>query len=299
MKYKKAIWSYLVVVFALSYLWQLVIYLTGGVESYLFPLMMLFPGILAVVFRLTTKEGFRNVGWGLRRWWYVIPVLIVPLVVTIGVAFLLTTFDWATLSDKHFIFKEGMIDIRGYPMVLGNHTQNIAFFALNLLLSLLIQSMMGGLFTLGEEFGWRGYLQEKLLRALGLNRGLILLGTIWGYWHLPIILMGYNFPTQPVLGALLLMPISTIFTGIFLGWLYLRSRSIWIPALAHATMNLSGTLLLTEVVMHQDELFLRLMFIAAWGIVAALCLISLNRTKPIFWQITEATTDNSQYAKSD
>ncbi|UCG91554.1 MAG: CPBP family intramembrane metalloprotease [candidate division WOR-3 bacterium] len=111
--------------------------------------------------------------------------------------------------------------------------------------------------------------------------------------------MGYNFPNQPVLGALLLMPISTIFMGIFLGWLYLRSRSIWIPALAHATMNLSGTLLLTEVVMHQDQLFRQLMFIAAWGIVAALCLISLNRTKPILWQITEATTDNSQYAQRD
>ena len=56
---------YLVVVFILSYLWQLVIFLTGGVESKLFPFVMFFPGVAAVAFRIIRKEGFRNVGWGL------------------------------------------------------------------------------------------------------------------------------------------------------------------------------------------------------------------------------------------
>jgi membrane protease YdiL (CAAX protease family) len=267
-------------VFVLTYLWQVIIYLTGGVDSYLFPLMMLFPGLVAVVFLIVRKDSFRTINWGLRRWWYILPVLVVPLVITFSLGSLLTTLGWASWSESHFVFRGGTVEIQGVPMVLGNQTQSAAFFTLNLTLSLLLQSALGSVVTIGEELGWRGYVQEKMLRLLGLNRGLILLGIVWGYWHLPIILMGYNFPNRPVLGAFVLMPISTTFMGVFLGWLYIRSRSIWIPTLAHASMNLSAVLLLTEVTMHQDELFLQLLFIAAWGIVAALCLISLNRKAP-------------------
>lgn len=156
--------------------------------------------------------------------------------------------------------------------------------------------VVGSVFSLGEEFGWRGYLQEKLLRKYGLNWGFIILGAIWGYWHLPIILMGYNFPSQPVLGALLLMPLGTIFLGMFLGWIYLRSRSIWMPVLAHTSINLfSG--LLYGMTMYQEELYRQLIWIAAWGIVAVLCLINLNKNKPILWQESDVTADNTQYSK--
>lgn len=272
---------YLVILFTLSYLWQYVIFLTGGVESKLFPFIMFFPTIVAIVFRLITKEGFRNVGWGLGRWRYVIPAIFAPLVLTLGIVYILKIMNWATLSV--FIFNKGMVDSK-VPLVLGNHTQSIAFFAINLVISFIGICMIGSIFTFGEEFGWQGYLQQKLLRKFGLNRGFILLGIIWGYWHLPLILMGYNFPNHPVLGALLLMPISTIFAGIFEGWIYLRSRSIWMPVLVHASGNTAAGILFGGMIMHQNELFRQLMWLAGWGIVAALCLISLNRKKPILWQ---------------
>lgn len=297
MKNKNIHWWYLAVVFILSYLWQLVIYFTGGIDSKFLPFMMLFPAIVAIVFRIINKEGFRNVGWGLRKWWYVIPVLIIPIIVVLVVGFLLTTLNWATFSDKHFLFKDGMVEIQKISLVLGNHAQSIAFFALNFVLSLFVQSLLGSVITIGEEFGWRGYAQEKLIRNFGLNRGLILLGAIWGYWHLPICLMGWNFPNMPVLGALILTPISTIFMGIYMAWLYLRSRSIWMPTLAHAAMNLTGLLLLNEFIMQRDDLFRQLMFIAAWGIVAAFCLISLNRKKPLLWQATNVEANKIQHEK--
>lgn len=284
MKFKSTHWIYLAVVFILSYLWQLVIYLTGGVDSMFFAFMMLFPAIVAIVFRLIKKEGFRNVGWGLRKWWYVIPTLTVPIIVILLVGSLLTTLGLATLSDKHFLFKDGTVEIQKIPLVLGNRTQSIAFLVLNFVVSLFVQSLLGSIVTIGEEFGWRGYVQEKLVKEFGLNRGLILLGVIWGYWHLPIGLMGWNFPDHPVLGALILTPVSMVSIGIYLGWLYLRSKSIWVPTLAHAAFNVTATLLFGELIMQRDDLFLQLVFMAAWGIVAGLCLISLNRKKPILWQ---------------
>lgn len=277
---KNISWYYLAVVFFLSYLWQLVIYYTGGIDSNLFPILMLFPGIVAIAFRILNREGFRNVGWGLRKWWYILPALILPLVLTLVVGWLLTALNWATLSDRHFLFKNGMVEIQRVPFVLGNHTQSIPFFALNLVLSLSVQSLFGCLVTIGEEFGWRGYLQEKLIGKFGLNRGLILLGLIWGYWHLPIGLMGWNFPNLPVLGAFILTPLSTIFLGIFLGWLYLRSRSIWMPTLTHAAWNLCATLLMNEIIMQRDDLYLQFTLLAAWAILAGFCLISLNMKKP-------------------
>ena len=40
-----------------------------------------------------------------------------------------------------------------------------------------------------EEFGWRGYLLDPLLARFGERRGSILLGLIWGFWHLPLYAM--------------------------------------------------------------------------------------------------------------
>jgi membrane protease YdiL (CAAX protease family) len=281
MKNMNNLWVYLAVVFILSFFWQLIIYFNGGIDSPLIPITMLFPAIVAIAFRIINKEGFRNVGWGLRKWWYIFPSVMAPVLIILVIGWLFTTLNWATLSDKHFLFREGMVEIQKIPFVLGNHSQSVAFFALNLVLSLFVQSLLGGIVTMGEEFGWRAYVQEKLIRKYGLNGGLILLGVIWGYWHLPIGLMGWNFPEHPVLGALILTPLSMIFLGIFLGWLYLRSKSIWMPALAHAAINLTATLLFSELNIQKGDLCLQLMFIACWGVVAGLCLLSLNRKKPL------------------
>lgn len=294
MKNKNALWSYLAVVFILSYSFQLVIYFTGGVDSFLVPLMMLFPAVVAIVFRIINKEGFRNVGWGLRRWWYVFPALVVPIIVILLAGLFLTATGFAAFSGRPFLFKDGLVEIQKIPLILGNQTQYIAFFALNLILSLFVQSLLGSILTIGEEFGWRGYAQEKMIKKLGLNRGLILLGLIWGYWHLPIGLMGWNFPDHPILGALLLTPIGAIFIGIYMGWLYLRSRSIWMPTLTHAASNLVFPILAMEMIIDQNAIALQLSWIISWGVIAGLCLISLNMKKPVLWQASDSNSKKTQ-----
>jgi membrane protease YdiL (CAAX protease family) len=42
--------------------------------------------------------------------------------------------------------------------------------------------LMGGFSTLGEELGWRGFLQSAL-RPLGRVRGYLLLALLWEVWH--------------------------------------------------------------------------------------------------------------------
>jgi len=244
---------------------------------------MLFPGIVAVFFVIFARKGFRKIGWGLKKWGYVFPAISIPLAVSMGLVLLIEGLNWGSAPEELIVFKEGMLESSKIGLILGNHKQTVAFFIFNFIFSHILFLFVGSILTLGEEFGWRGYMQEKLLRRYGLIWGFIILGAIWGYWHLPIILMGYSFPSQPVLGALLLMPVGTIFLGIFLGWIYLRSKSIWMPALAHASGNLfSG--FLYRMTMHHNELSRQLVWIVAWGIVATFCLIDLYKNKPILWQ---------------
>jgi uncharacterized protein len=44
--------------------------------------------------------------------------------------------------------------------------------------------------AIGEEFGWRGFLLPSLAPALGLIPSAIVIGLIWGVWHLPADYVG-------------------------------------------------------------------------------------------------------------
>jgi membrane protease YdiL (CAAX protease family) len=93
------------------------------------------------------------------------------------------------------------------------------------------------LFTVGEEIGWRGFLLPRLLKVgLGQWPALVLTGVIWGIWHAPLMVRGHNYPDHPYLGVLLMTGFTTL-VGIIFGWLQLASGSVWVPTLAHASLN--------------------------------------------------------------
>jgi len=87
----------------------------------------------------------------------------------------------------------------------------------------------------GEEWGWRGYLLEKLV-SFGQVKGLLLSGVIWGVWHAPIIMLGYNYPLYPRAGVFF-MVITCVLIGVVLGWMRLATRSIWPAVIAHGALN--------------------------------------------------------------
>jgi len=111
-------------------------------------------------------------------------------------------------------------------------------------------TLFGGLintfFAVGEEAGWRGYLTPALASRFGRTRGLLLSGVIWGMWHWPIIIFaGYEYGTgywgAPFSGIAVMCLFTTAF-GILLSWLYEKSGSIWVPALAHGAANACAAL---------------------------------------------------------
>lgn len=95
-------------------------------------------------------------------------------------------------------------------------------------------------FGFGEEVGWRGWLLPAL-RPLGVWPALLLSGAFWGFWHTPLILLGYNF-AEPNAWGVLLMIIACALFGVLLGWTRLRTGSVWPAAVGHGAFNASAGL---------------------------------------------------------
>jgi membrane protease YdiL (CAAX protease family) len=105
--------------------------------------------------------------------------------------------------------------------------------------ALLIAPIINALPILGEEFGWRAYLQPKLM-PLGGRQAMVWMGVIWGLWHAPVIAMGHNYgldyPGAPWSGILATIWIMFIL-GTFLGWAALRAGSVWPAVIGHGAIN--------------------------------------------------------------
>ena len=89
---------------------------------------------------------------------------------------------------------------------------------------------------LGEEYGWRYYLQPILQKRFGLRGGVLLLGVAWGIWHIFLDFFSYATPATG-----LIMTLSQIITcvtlGIFFAWAYLKTNNIWVPVILHFMNN--------------------------------------------------------------
>jgi membrane protease YdiL (CAAX protease family) len=92
--------------------------------------------------------------------------------------------------------------------------------------------------ALGEEIGWRGFLLPRLTGRFGWRTGCLISGCIWAVWHYPLLLLAdYNSGT-PKLFAMTCFTVMVIGSAFQLGWLRLRSNSLWPCAVLHASHNL-------------------------------------------------------------
>jgi membrane protease YdiL (CAAX protease family) len=87
----------------------------------------------------------------------------------------------------------------------------------------------------GEEIGWRGYALPRLSAGLGLSSASLILGIIWGCWHLPFFIIsgtdksGQSFP---------LYLISVTAISVAMAWVYWRTDgSLLLTMLMHAAIN--------------------------------------------------------------
>jgi uncharacterized protein len=254
----KRIFLFLLFTFGIGWITCLTIYLTGGIinSPMLVPELgltlaltlmstglMWSPALGHILTRLITREGFRdtnfrpNFGNSVWKYWLIAWLLPVALI-TVGAAIYFGIFPQqfdpamtATMEQQQALLAQSGQSMPDATLRL----LTLLSFATGLISAPIINSF----FTFGEEYGWRGYLQPKLM-PLGGRRAMLLMGLIWGVWHWPVIFMGYeygfDYPGAPFVGPWLFV-LFTMALGTIIGWLALRGRSVWPAVIAHAMIN--------------------------------------------------------------
>jgi len=175
-----------------------------------------FVGAFTLTYLNERKEGVKNLwkrGWDYKigKKWFLVTLLLVPAL--IASAFFLAIFTEGKTPTLLYLSQPWFIPLTFIVIYLN---------------------------SLGEEFGWRGFAIDRLQAKWNALVSSIILGVIWGFWHLPLnIAQGFSLLftflfTVPT--AILMSPLST--------WLYNNTDgNIFGVILFHAMGNLIGNLI--------------------------------------------------------
>jgi membrane protease YdiL (CAAX protease family) len=256
---------YLAFAFGISWAVALAFHLTGGtqntvIRSDLAPFLMNYificgPALANVATRLITRQG-RGDLWlrpNFRRGWpFYLAVWLLPLLAMIvgGLAFYLLfpqSFDPDVSRARTLL--------AGFPSVAQASAWKVMLFLTPYMM--IVQGVLvGGVIAIVEEFGWRGYLLQRLIdrfrsaNSAGVGAGwaestaarkaALLVGVIWGVWHWPFYFIPGVGLDSGYFGAPFLAPLAYLVfacsLSILLSWAALRSGSVWPASIGHGTV---------------------------------------------------------------
>ena len=215
--------AYFVATFALSWIyWGLVLGLLGLRSLWWFLPGAFGPPVAALVVTGVTqgRSGVRAflrrfVVWRVGIGWYLFALVVLPLLVALA----------------------------GYPLRDGSEGSGgpIATVAGTYLAYIGFLAVLGG----GqEEPGWRGFALPRLQDRFGPLLGTVVLGLLWGLWHLPLFVLvaDYNHAGRDPAGVAVTFVVfavaGTVGQSLLLTWLFNHSRgSVLLAVLAHASLN--------------------------------------------------------------
>lgn len=170
------------------------------------------------------------------------------------------------------------VGVLGYDIPGMDYIHAVAKNPLNVILILLITIISG---PLNEEFGWRGFALDKLLVKFGFFGASVILGFIWGIWHLAWYFTPgqaqYNLLQDSVFQAVMYIP-SVILLNFGVTFVYIKTkRSILAGALVHMFGNLLGSQLLSP---YSTEISSVIRYVKmAFFIVLVICTIFSKKFK--------------------
>lgn len=193
---------------------------------------MLIPTISVLITqKICGEKLFSDVGvnFKINKWW-LIAWLLMPVInilamlcstllpgVSLDPNSELVTMAIAGMSEKG-------VEIDGWGLL-----------AITIFSSMFAGLTINALLALGEEIAWRGFL-PRIMSDWGFWKKSLVIGLIWGFWHMPLILMGHNYPDHPIPGVFMMVLFCVVVTPIFL-YLREKSGSTMAAAIAHGTLN--------------------------------------------------------------
>jgi membrane protease YdiL (CAAX protease family) len=102
-------------------------------------------------------------------------------------------------------------------------------------LSMLVNAPLTFVMFLGEEYGWRYFFQPVMQKKFGVLPGTIILGILWGVWHVGADYMFYSDGTG--IQMLFAQFVTCVSLGIFFAYVYMKTNNIWVPVMMHFLNN--------------------------------------------------------------
>jgi len=205
--------------------------LTNG-TTILMASIMWIPAISAfVVRRWITREGFASANLRIVPWKPYLYLLLGVPCLFLAIYALTCALGLGVFSTDLSAFLNSLP-----PTHSGKRTLSAPIlFAIFGLLTVIAAPFLNIINTFGEEFGWTGYLLPSLL-PLGRWRAVGIYGVIWGLWHAPIIVGGFNYPGHPIAGVIFMCALTTAL-GLIQCSLLLRYRSVLLTSFFHGAIN--------------------------------------------------------------
>ncbi|TQV76566.1 CPBP family intramembrane metalloprotease [Aliikangiella marina] len=191
-------------------------------------LYMLCPGLGAITTKLLFKDSLKTFAFGFNKLKYLAVGYLLPL------AYILPIYFSVWIFFDNFPNSEYLSQLTSAVPGLTEGSAILLIVGTSATIGVLGTAVTG---ALGEELGWRGFLVPKLLAFNSFHKTSLLVGVIWAFWHLPIILYTPYFTGDNIYFGIACHSILVISLSYLLTWLYLKSQSIWPVCLFHASHN--------------------------------------------------------------
>lgn len=214
---------------------------------YLALLYMPIPLYSLAILSIIKKENF------IKKYWVFRSIKFKDILFTLSIFFIWTsvlailTFTLSTISPSVFgeLMKETS-QLVNYlkDMVspeeladLNNLSSPLLLFPLGVFGAIIAGFTINGLFGFTEEVLWRGYLYDKF-SDYSLHARNLIIGTVWGLWHIPLIIQGYNYGNNinPIIGSFAFIIVCISLTYL-LNLLRSKTNSVILCGVFHGAFN--------------------------------------------------------------
>ena len=254
---------FIVFLFFISSCFVIIFHAFGGrmntYPSTLFLLVYMFIPLLStfIVQKIIYKQEIKktvNISFRVSLWW-ILPCII-PIFTTFSIIILSTMLPGVTFSPDMTGFFERMSGVLSETEILKMkyqfETAPMHPFWITLLSGILFGATLNAIAAFGEESGWRGFLLREL-SSYSFIKASIIIGIIWGLWHAPIILLGYNYPEHRIFGVFMMILNCVLLSPIF-SYISVKTKSVIPVSILHGCFN--GTAILPLMMLKGGDSFL-------------------------------------------
>jgi len=200
------------------------------------PLLQFSPGIAAIITLLIYQRNLKGLGWGWGKTRYQAFSWGLPFLLTLVGFGLVWLLGFGGFYNEAHIQQAGADISETFGTTL---TSPYAVMGVMMLTNATIGVIFAGIFAVGEEIGWRGFLVPELFKKFDFTKTALISGVIWSVFHFPLII----WAIAPELGiSVLWLLLMTLISGtglsLIMAWLRLKSDSLWTAVIFHAAINI-------------------------------------------------------------